>query len=269
MYLILNAECDSIPTQVKSLVSAGNVLLNLFTALGYDPEDPPLADLLRRMHGLEGDWLILSPIHWQVTHNDALIVAIGKELRLDESTSKSWFTFFAKYLREEEMTLYYHNAETWLLHDPKQHPLQSKPAYYLLSRSLMPELAQMDSTLFWQKFITESQMLLASKVNDSDMNGLWPWGNAKLTEPKKISICADETLFSIAQLCSTKACLYDPSIKIKEQQILLINDLSVLSTSHQDELKKLNAHWYWNNVAYTSVNSNWFTRLWRKLTYAY
>jgi hypothetical protein len=269
VYLILNAECPSIPEHAISLVSEGSASLNLLSALGYDTENPPLADLLRRLHGLEGDWLVVSPIHWQATHNDALIIATGKELQLSESESKSWFTVFADYFREEGMTLHYHDAETWLLHDAKQRPLKAKPVHRLLSRSLMPELAQLDPTLFWQKFITESQMLIASKTTPSDINGLWPWGNAKLTEPQKISICADEQFLSLAQQCSIKACLYDSSIKIKEQQILLINDFAMLSEPHQQELKKLNAHWYWNNVAYTSGNHNWFTRLWRKLTHAH
>lgn len=267
-YLVINSDCDAIFDGVHSLTSAGTALLNFLLCLGYDPLDPPIGDLLRKYHNLEGDWLVVSPVYWQASHNDAMILAAGKELELQDAEIKPWFDLFADYLAAEEISLYYHDAETWLLHNPKEHPLNAKPVHQLLNKSLMPELAQLDDTLFWQRFITENQMLFASQPNQSGVNGLWPWGNAKLADKQTIAICTDASFFSLAEQCSSNVSLYNPSINLKEQHILLITELSVLSAQHQDELKKLSAHWYWNNTAYISGASNWFTRLWRKMIHA-
>jgi hypothetical protein len=268
MYVIINSECDAIPEGSKPLISEGTALLNLLLCLNYNPAEPPLADLLRRYHHLDGDWLILSLVHWQATHNDALIAATGKELELQESESKLWFDLFTDYFAVDGLRLHYHDAETWLLNAPQQHSLTAKPAHRLVNQSLMPELTQLDRTLFWQKFITESQMLFASKPNQSAVNGVWPWSGAKLTK-KATAICADAHFFPLATMCSTQVTLYSPTVTRKEQSILLITEPSELSAEHQDELTKIVAHWYWNNVAYTSSHCYWFTRLWRKLIHAY
>ena len=61
----------------------------------------------------------------------------------------------------------------------KNHTLNAKPVHHLLNKSLMPELAQLDKTMYWQKFITESQMFFASNPNQSLVNGLWIWGGCK------------------------------------------------------------------------------------------
>lgn len=268
-HVVINTDSATIPEEVKPLVSQGSALLNVLHCLNYDPCDPPLADLLKSHHHLQGDWIILSPIYWQATHNDALIVAAGKELELDESDAKSQFNLLATYLAVENRVLYYHDADIWLLQDNKEHPLQAKPVHQLIGKSLMPELAQLGDTLFWQKLLTESQMLFASTVKQSVINGLWPWGGASLAEKSKQAICADAEFFSIAKELSDKVTLYNPSLRFKEYDVLLISELSVLTDSHQEELKKLPVYWYWNNMAYTSGKGNWFTRLWRTLIHAH
>ncbi|MFJ1267535.1 hypothetical protein ACD661_03070 [Legionella lytica] len=268
MHLVINSECRSIPEGVKLLSSEGTALLNLLCCLGYEPTDPPLGDLLRKVHQLDGDWLIVSPVHWQASHNDALILAVGEDLELKESEIKPWFELFANYFAEEGMTLHYHNAETWLLQDHKQRPLKAKPVYQLVNKSLMPELAQLDEKLFWQRFVTESQMLFASKPNSSAANGLWPWGNAKLTESKIMAICADATFLPLAKQCSSSVTLYSPEVNLKEHGVVLVSEYSVLSERHQEELTKRPVQWYWNNTAYGSHSDNWFTRIWRKLIHA-
>lgn len=172
-------------------------------------------------------------------------------------------------MAEEGAVLHYHNAETWLLHHDKKYSLTAKPPHHLLHQSLMPELAQLGKTMYWQKFITESQMLFASKPNQSLTNGLWTWGSAKLKNKMPISICVDKHFYSLAQICSTQVTLYTSSITLKDYQVLLLTDFSVLSEPHQEELKKISAHWYWNNVAYSIGADSWYIRLWRKLIHAY
>lgn len=268
LYLVINSECSVVPEGVQLLTSQRTALLNLLFCLGYEPEAPPLGDLLRKVHNLDGDWLIVSPVYWQASHNDAFIVAAGNDLGLQEAEAKLWFDLFANYFAEEDMSLHYHNVEIWLLQDRKKRPLKARPVHQLLGKSFMPELAQLDNSLFWQRFVTESQMLCASKPNFGVVNGLWPWGNATLIDKKTAAICADASFFPVAKICSEQATLYSPSVDLKKQDILLISEFSVLSEQHQNELKKLPVYWYWNNTAYTRSYSNWFTYLWRKLTHA-
>jgi hypothetical protein len=269
MDVIINADCSVVPEQAQLLASQGKAILNFLYCLGYDAADPPVADVLRRAHDLEGDWLILSPVTWMATHNDAMIVAADKALQLDEVTSKHWFQLYSDYLAVEHIRLYYHDAETWLLHTVNKPPINAKPVHQLIHHSLMPELAQLDSTMYWQKFFTEGQMFFASHSNQSALNGVWLWGGAHLADKKSIAICADESFFSIAQICSGNVTLYNPSVELKQYSILLLSDVDILSKQHQDELKKMSVCWYWNNFAFTLKNRNWLTRLWRNLTHAH
>jgi hypothetical protein len=269
MHLVINSECQQIPEKAAPLTFEGNALLHFLLSLSYDAEDPPLADLLRQYHHLEGEWFVLTPIHWQATHNDAMIAAFGAQLQLKEAEAKGWFDFFSEYLAQEGITLYYHDAYTWLLCTPQNHPLNAKPVHHLIHQSLMPQLAQMDKTLYWQKLITEFQMLCASKSHDSLMNGLWIWGGAKLKNKKELKICADESFLNIAQIGSMDVTLYNSEITLKEYQVLVLTEYSMLSEPHQEELKKIQVHWYWNNAAYITNPCNWLTRLWRTLIHAH
>lgn len=268
MHVVIDSDCNSIPEKKSPLHSEGNVLLNFLLSLGYEPTNPPYADLLRRYHNLEGEWFIVTPVHWEATHNDAMIVASARDLQLEESESRSWFDLFSQYLAEDETVLYYHDAETWLLNTNKKYSLNAKPPHHLLHQSLMPELIQLDNSMHWQKFITESQMLFASKPNESLINGLWVWGNAKLNEKKTLNICVDTHLFSFATLCSTQVTVYSPEIKLKDFQILLLSEFSILSKQHQEELNKMPVHLYWNNTAYLMSSGRWYARLWRKIIHA-
>lgn len=269
MDVVINAECEFIPEQAKPLVSQGKALLNFLSCLGYDPENPPLADLLKQANHLEGDWFVLSPIQWQATHNDAMIVAVGNELQLGEAESKFWFQLYADYLAEEDIRLHYHDAETWLLQAKNKPFLMAKPVYQIRNKSLMPELAQLDVTMYWQKFFTECQMFFASQQKKSALNGVWLWGGARLSDKRSLAVCADESFLSLAQLCCANVTLYNPDLTLKDYSILLLSNVDVLSNSHQEELKKQSTRWYWNNTAYICSDLNWFTRLWRNLTHAH
>lgn len=269
MDVVINANSLSIPEQSKPLNSEGSAVLNFLKCLGYDPQNPPFADLLRRSHYLEGDWLILSPISWSATHNDAMIVAANQDLCLGEEIAGHWFQLYAKYLAEDNIQLFYHNAEIWLLKTTDTPPLNAKPVHHLLNHSLMPELAQLDPSMYWQKFFTEAQMFFAAHSDKPAINGVWLWGSAPLVNKKSIAICADEFLFPIAQICSENVTLYHPSVSLPHYSILLISDINVLSKPHQEELKTKPASWYWNNAAYLMNKFSWLTRLWRTLTHAH
>ncbi len=266
MIVVINVD-DSSNLKDNRLLSQEEVLLNFLVGLGYDPLDPPLGDLLRRYHGLEGNWLIVSPMHWQATHNDAHMVAMGKDLQWTEDESKQAYQSFAKFLAADGMMLHYHNPEWWLLRVDNKPILKAKPVHQLLNKSFMPELQSLDPTLYWQKFITESQMFFATLSQQTLLNGVWLWGGAQLKK-QSLALCADNSFYPLAQKSLAKVKRYEPSLCLKNYQLLLLENLDTLSESHKKELNKMTVTWYWNNTAYATY-PNYLIRLWRNLIHAH
>ena len=269
MDVIINQDSQNTPEEVKPLASHGSALLNLLACLNYDPSNPPLGELLKRYHQLEGEWLVLNPAHWQASHNNVAIVAFGEDLELEEAELKILFHSFSDFLREAGMGLYYHDAYTWLISTTHKSLLKTKPIHQMLNKPLFYELAQMDETMYWQKFFTESQMFFSSKHNQSVVNGVWFWGGGHLAKEKQINITADQEWFRTAQLCSTTVSLYEPTCSLNDCDLLLLRDISVLNNTQQEQLKNREVSWYWNNCAYAYSPASWFTRLWRTLVHAH
>lgn len=269
MDVIIDAECSGTPVDAELLSSHGSFTLNLLAQLNYDSLNPPVADLLAVAHHLDGDWLVVTPIHWEASHNDAMIVAAGQYLNLEEIEARSGFDILSSFLAPEGMTLYYCDKETWLLSNPAKAEIHAKPFFQIINHSLMPELSQLDSTMYWQKFFTECQMLFASQSKTSVINGVWVWGGAKLGSKKALSICADADFLPLAQACSKSVTLYTPDVELKQFQIVLLKNKDNLSPKHQAELNQISARWYWNNSAYKTRSFNWFTRIWRSLFHAH
>lgn len=269
MNVVINSVCAAVPSDVTLLTSEGHMALNLLVCLGYDPVKPPLGDLLRKMNQLEGNWVVLSPIHWQATHNDAMIIAAGTDLQLSEQESRHWFKLLSDYLHDDNMTLHYHDEHTWLLEVTNKPHLNAPSINRVINQSLMPVLAQLDSSMYWQKFFTECQMFFASQPDATTVNGVWSWGSGTLSDNKSVSICAEEQYESLARICSNDVIPYSHSVQPGDYQILLLNEFATLSSQHQHELLQRPAKWYWNDSAYTTTRLNWFTRIWRKLTNAH
>ncbi|CAM3016244.1 hypothetical protein [Legionella worsleiensis] len=269
MDIIINANCARVPADVIPLQFMPEASLNLLACLGYDSANLPLAQLLARMYGLDGSWVVLSPIHWQATHNDAMIITAGSELQLSDEESRDAFQQLADYLKVDGLTLHYHNAFTWLMNVSDKPCLHAKPVYCLQGHSLMPELAQLDTTMYWQRFFTECQMFFASLAHPTLLNGVWAWSGGSLSSRKSTSICADESFYPMAQACSTNVTLYSPSACLSKEQILLVNAIDVLGVQHRAEVNTYSASWYWLNSAYAIKKYNWFTRIWRSLTHAH
>lgn len=237
MNVIINTESDCDSKEGKLLKSQGLAVLNLLACGGYDLVNPPVGNLLKSSHNLEGDWVILTPMHWQASHNDAVIVALDKDLRVTDEEVKYWFDLYSAYLAEEGMPLYFYDKYTWLLRVDDKPPLNSKPIYQVLNKSLMPELSQLDETMYWQKFFTESQMFFSSNARKSLINGVWAWGSGKLKTKKTISICTDKHFLAVAQAYSSNVTLYDPSVNLSGFEVVLLHGIDSLSELHQVEIK--------------------------------
>lgn len=262
--IILDAFTSLQEIREQVLPSLGTAALNLLESLEYSTSNPPLAALLKAYHQLEGEWVIVSPIRWEATHNDAQIVAFGEALDVKEQDFQS----YAHYLAEAGHSLFYHSPVLWLLRVDGAPPLHAKPVHQLLGKPLMPELLELDSSMYWQKYITESQMFFAAKMQDSAINGVWLWGSAPLT-PKTTALCVDATCYPLAQHAQAPVTLYNPELSLKAFPILLIKDLNSLSQAHKKQLKGMHSTYYWNNIAYINSKPHFLHQLWRYLFHAH
>ena len=268
MDVLINAAIDALPEGCESIDQQGNYYHQMLTCLGYPKEAPPVGDLLRRYHGLKGEWLVASPIHWQATHNDAMIIASGPSLQLTEQESRIWFAELSQFASIVDIHLHYHDAYTWLIQSDDKPPVTSKPVHQLHHQSMMPELKKLDETMFWQHFITENQMFFSdhplnrARTHSPTINGLWLWGAGQLHGPVQTPlVCADEKLLRLAHVLSTNTTLYAPEHPIAKQSVLLFNELSLSErTAIETRLKKDSARWYWNNLAYLRQPKRWWSR---------
>lgn len=264
MDVVIDSSIDVVPNDGLLIPSQHHYYHQILTCLGYPADQPPVADLLRQLDHLTGKWLVISPIHWQATHNDAMIMAVGEELQLQETEAQAWFNALAEFLKPTQ--LHYYNSHTWLMQCNDQPPIFAKPAHTLRHQSMMPHLEFLDDSLFWQRFITECQMFLSghslNKQRSFPLNGLWIWGGGELQLPGKRPIVVDEQQNKQLATClSTNVNIYSPQQHFTDDTLILWRDVERI-TELQQHLKQQAVSWYWNNQAYSSKPASWFKRLW-------
>lgn len=269
---------------------------NVFECLQFNSANPPLADLFRQYHQLDGVWLVLSLIHWEATHNDVIVTQVEDALRIEENESKQLFSVVRNFLKNYSMEVYYHDKTTWLIRLEKDYPtIKSLSIDTIQNRSMMPLLEQLDPHLFWQKILTELQMVLNAYSNSalnsnltpnlhldtSIVNGVWIWGEGtfKFSLNQHISIITDDEI--LLKVCGSSSKEYNHSQEndnvklfnkvsaLNEGAILQKNDMIFIKYPEQIDLKDLEektkkntTRWYWNNINYTIPAKGW-RRLWR------
>ena len=258
----LEGLCDK---KVDLIHQTRNYYQNILTCLGYSSDNPPVADLLRQYHKLDGHWLIISPIHWQATHNDAMIMACDDTLDLSDTESRLWFAALNQFLAQDTVKLHYHDAYTWLIQFETSPSINARPVHQLLQQSMMQHLQAMDSTLFWSRFITENQMFFSehslnkARAGRYPINGVWVWGGGDLNHHKiRTFFCNDEAGFGLAGLLTTDVRRFTESAAFPKDSVLLF---STIDASQVAQFKKNTVHWYWNNASFVTKSISWFARL--------
>lgn len=266
MQIVINDAAEA-PPGSELLHSQGAFYPNALTCLGCDARNPSVAELLSSYYQLEGKWLIASPIHWEVTHNDAMIVAVDKMLELEEAESRLWFSALTEFLNVSGMDIFYHDAYTWLLKMDDKPAINSQSVYRILHQSLMPILAALDKELFWQRFITELQMFLSShplnyqRASKLPINGLWLWGESEFKPPRQENVFTDDEILlkGVKQLQP----LPKPLIPSKNSLLLIKHPHQIDIASLQKNTQNKSVQWYWNNLAYSQGPTKRWFRLWR------
>jgi hypothetical protein len=266
MDIIINGASLNMPTDSRALISQRQALLNLLVCLGY--QEPPLAALLSNFHQLKGKWLVATPIYWQATHNDAMIVAVGPELKLTAHLSQKWFQVLASFLSDIGIKMHYHDAETWLVCIEDKPNITSLSPYTLQHHSLMPIFATMDDTHYWQGVLTEIQMLLSNHSLNKDgslipINGIWLFGAGYLSATNKPFVTNNQLLLDAFPTTAQRLTLdYSP----KQETIVFIDKIEDIDLNRlHDWQTQLTIRWFWNDMAYCTVRKNLLYRLWRHL----
>ncbi len=262
MKIIIPENIETLPERSISLPHAGDYYLNILSCLGYAPEKAPVADLLKEVHGLTGEWLVVSPIYWQATHNDVLVMAYGKQLQSYEDEGLAWYSAFQELARSWDFETFYHDEWTWLVR-PKQAPeMDAKPISRLLHRSMMPELQTLDKTMCWQRQLTEAQLFFSAHVLNRQrpahfpINGVWFWGQGLFKQGSCQIVIQNDALMTLAKTLSHHVQIALEKRRYSEDTLLLINYLD------DDTLKMINPRrshiWYWNNQTYRIKQKPWW-----------
>ncbi|MBA3536647.1 MAG: hypothetical protein H0T84_08570 [Tatlockia sp.] len=269
MDIIINGEKDAFPLESNALSGQADYYHRILDCLGYEPEHQPLANLLKLYHGLEGNWVIASPVHWEASHNDAMLTAAGRELELSDEESRLWFKEVSDFLKADGFTPVYHDACTWLFKIDDKPKISSQSVQTLLHHSLMPVFSSLDSSIYWQRLLTELQMYLSAhplnlKRNELTINGLWFWGEGAFElKGRRVIISDDEVLLNYANATESAIIPMTSTTLFSKAQLVIINEPKQIEICRLSEkIKKNTVNWYWNNCSYSSQAASWWSRLW-------
>ncbi len=267
MDVVVHSDCPSSLKPKQLIKGHSHAYLNILTCLGYGENEYPVADWLRLYHQLEGRWLVVTPIHWQATHNDVMLMACDGALNCSDAQARAAFDVFSTFAAEEGMQVHYHDRYTWLLQCDDKPAITALPPDALIHQSMFAHIQQLDSTLSWQRFLTEVQMLFAQRISHSSMiNGVWIWGGGQLKAPSHRPIWVNHlNQFEMARLLSNKTQLggrEDTKNTLLWFDSLTLEEHEILST----QLKPYAVNWYWNNLAYHTKKSSWFTKIFSSLS---
>lgn len=265
MDIIVNDVSGDIPHQATLIESQSqrSFFLNWLNCLGFDAQLPPMADFLAQYHGYaKKNWLVIEPIHWEASHNNATITASGAELLINEEEALQWFSIVAEFLKLDGLTLYYHTPSMWLLDATGKPNLTSHPTVQLLHHPLMPIIKALDSTSYWSKLLTELQMLLSNhplnlkREDQLSINGLWIYGQGSFIIPSNITLTDDQRLIHCFPKQVKTLNLINP---INKNDIILINDVSSIDFKElKSRIGRQASRWFWNNIAYQIDKKSWW-----------
>ena len=172
---------------------SGRFIYNILRTLSAG-KPQGLAAVIACQHQIEQPSLLLSPVHWQASHNDAMVMAEGDALDLREDEAFAVFESLKNYLAPEGLEMTFHDSYHWLLHAEQLPEIQSITVYDMPGKAMLPILEQLDPALYWSKILTECQMLLAQEpVNiqrqgrgAAVINGAWIWGEGERSTAIKL-----------------------------------------------------------------------------------
>jgi hypothetical protein len=154
-----------------------------------------IAELLaKNMNLSEGNWCLASPIFWQATHNDAMVVGLA------EQDSSAYFQAFSKFLVQDQSTAFKISHDLWIFDAHFLGETNVSDLNQVMHQSLNSYIQAMPSR--WRTWWTEIQMLFQTIDTPSSyvLNGIWPWGGGPWVVSKPIYVYQDTSAFAELEL---------------------------------------------------------------------
>lgn len=232
-HLIINSNKNYDLARAKCISITRPLYYNYLTSLGYSSYEMPYGNTLAALIDLPGEWFVLSPINWHASHNDAYISSCT-------SDSKKSFQKVAAFLEQDGFKLHYYNKDIWLCSKNKAKPsFRAKAIYDISAQSMMPQLAELDISGYWQRVLTEIQMLLI----DNELNGVWCWGDGVIKKGVK-AFRVSPKYYKLAQLFSSNVKTVTSDIAAN----FLLDDVAEIEVSALKKLSRRTRSWVWNDA---------------------
>lgn len=157
-------------------------------APALEQADASVAGAVMRGYGLgqtEGYWLLLQPVHIQISRNH-LLMSDPRQLALSDAHARALFDSAKPYFDEIGLTLLYGDAGTWFLRADDWTSLQTATPDAAIGLNLSDAMPLGESARACRKLQNEVQMLwYEHPANEerltrgqSEVNSIWIWGGA-------------------------------------------------------------------------------------------
>lgn len=212
-------------------------LLKIFSQTG-------IANFLAKQQGLpDGNWVLISPVHCQTTHNDAMIIGSCQELEW-QSAMDVYYDHFVKWMSQDGISVHRVLNQLWLM-DAKGFPdLKSLSLNDMQHRSLQPHLSKFPP--MWLKWWTEIQMVLHEVKGHGPyaVNAVWPWGAGSWSLKGPIFVMSKNHLYSELLKVGVPVEVWKPNVQLKGHEVFLV-DAQEQSLLEKHPLRAFPSHWHW------------------------
>lgn len=214
--------------------------LNLLKALGQTG----LGALLAQQLGLPSrKWIVVSPVHSQATHNDAMIIATCQEFEW-QSAMEDYYLNFVKWMAQDGIAVHRFSNSIWLMDATNFPDLNTLSVGEMHHRSLQPYLMEFPSP--WLKWWTEVQMMLHGVRGQGPyaINAVWPWGAGNLPVFDSLWTLSKSDLYREISKIYPQVEVWHSHVKLQERAYFLIEDAEqTLLLKHP--LNQFDSHWWW------------------------
>jgi hypothetical protein len=172
--------------QGKAYATSSEALLAYFNM----PAETPVAAVSALGDGLEVDsgwWLRVDPVH-MVADRDQLYLSAAEVIGLSRTEADALVAELNRFYEQDDWCFYVAAPQRWYLRLPEPLDLRTVPTARAMGRRVGEVLPEGGDALYWQRIMTEIQMLLhASPVNTERndqgllaVNSLWFWGGGAM-----------------------------------------------------------------------------------------
>lgn len=269
--IVINQPCGFVPEGARMLPTFGGFHANLLHSVTGETEALALGNWLGQVHNIEGPCLIVSPISWKATHNDAFIEAQGESLQLSDTDALQCFQLIAHFLKESGIELHFHDKYHWIMTAKELPEMYARPVFCMPQVSMMPEMRNAQTSLYWLQLLTELQMLMSThafnqtRENKPIINGVWIWGQGPFVKTN-VALASDSHHFLLAKTLSSQVSLFTQASSLKKVKTLI---LDFITPEQIKKITPITSRWFWTDASFSTAPSNVLTAFWRKWFHAH